>query len=137
MDGLSATASLIAVLQLTAKVIEYINDMKDAPRHCQLCAIEASNLQNLLINLRFRLEQRQEKDAWFTALRGLDINGGPLDQYKEAVKTLVAKVEIDGTRQEIKKRLSWTFSKGDVEDLMGRIERLKLLISIALEMDHL
>ena len=32
MDPLSVTASIIAILQLTSKVIEYLNDVKDAPK---------------------------------------------------------------------------------------------------------
>jgi hypothetical protein len=79
MDLLSVTASVIAVLQLTGIVIGYLNDVKDAPKECQQCTIEASNLQNLLINLRYRLEQGQTGDPWFTAVRALSIEDGPLD----------------------------------------------------------
>jgi hypothetical protein len=61
MDGLSAAASVIAVLQLTGEVIGYLNDVKDAPKECQQCTIEASNIQNLLINLRYRLEQEAKE----------------------------------------------------------------------------
>jgi hypothetical protein len=44
MDPLSVTASVIAILQLTGAVIGYLNDVKDAPKECQQCATEASNL---------------------------------------------------------------------------------------------
>jgi hypothetical protein len=47
MDGLSAAASIAAVLQLIVEVIEYLNDVKDAPKECQRCMTEASNLQSL------------------------------------------------------------------------------------------
>jgi hypothetical protein len=32
MDPLSATASVIAILQLSAKVLAYLNDVKDASK---------------------------------------------------------------------------------------------------------
>lgn len=137
MDGLSAAASIIAVLQLTGKVITYLNDVKDAPKQCQQCTIEASNLQNLLINLRYRLEQAQASDPWFTALRALTVKNGPLDQYKQALEQLLSKVEIHHVGQEIRRRLFWTFSKAEVADILKRMERLKSLVNIALEMDHL
>jgi hypothetical protein len=35
MDGLSVAASVIAVWQLTNEVIQYLNDIKDAPKECQ------------------------------------------------------------------------------------------------------
>ena len=137
MDPLGLTASVIAVLQLTGAVIGYLNDVKDAPKDCQQCTIEASNLQNLLITLRYRLEQRQAGDPWFTAVRALNIENGPLDQYKQALEQLRSKVEIQDGVQKVKRRLLWKFSKDEVASILARMERLKSLVSIALEIDHL
>ena len=137
MDPLSVTASVIAVLQLTGEVIEYLNDVKDAPNECQQCAIEASNLQNLLINLRYRLEQGHTGDPWFTAVRSLNVENGHLDQYKQALEQLQSRVDVGNGAQKIKRRLVWKFSKAEVAGILARMERLKTLVSIALEMDHL
>jgi hypothetical protein len=137
MDGLSNVASIIAVLQLTGSVIGYLNDVKDAPKECQQCTIEASNIQNLLINLRYRLEQGQAGDPWFTAVRALNIENGPLDQYKQALEQLRSRVEIQDGVQKVKRRLLWKFSKEEVASILARMERLNSLVNIALEMDHL
>jgi hypothetical protein len=137
MDGLSVAASIIAVLQLTGTVIGYLNDVKDAPKECQQCTIEASNIQNLLINLRYRLEQGQAGDPWFTAVRALNIENGPLDQYKQALEQLQSRVEIQDGVQKVKRRLLWKFSKEEVASILARMERLNNLVNIALEMDHL
>jgi hypothetical protein len=137
MDGLSVAASIIAVLQLTGEVIGYLNDVKDAPKECQQCTIEASNIQNLLINLRYRLEQGQAGHPWFTAVRALNIENGPLDQYKQALEQLLLRVEIQDGVQKVKRRLLWKFRKEEVASILARIERLKSLVNIALEMDHL
>ena len=51
--------------------------VKNAPKECQQCTIEACNVQNLLINLRYRLEQGQASDPWFTAVRALNVDNGP------------------------------------------------------------
>lgn len=115
MDGLSAAGSIIAVLQLTGKVIGYLNDVKDAPKECQKCTIEASNIQNLLINLRYRLEQGTADLPWFRAIRALSIENGPLDQYKKALEQLQSRVEIPDGVQKIKKQLLWRFKKEEVE----------------------
>ena len=128
MDPLSITASVIAILQLTGEVIKYLSDVADAPKECQQCTIEASNLHNLLINLRYRLEQGQTGDPWFTAIRTLNVENGPLDQYKQALEQL---------RSKMKTRLVWRFSKAEVTGILARMDRLKTLVSIALEMDHL
>lgn len=82
---MDVASSIIAVVQFTGTVIGYLNDVKNAPKECQKCTIEASNLQSLLINLRYHLEQRQavgqSSDPWFTAVRALSVENGPLDQY--------------------------------------------------------
>ena len=137
MDPLSVTASVIAVLQLTGTVLSYLNDVKKAPKECQQCTIEASNLQNLLINLRYRLEQGQIGDPWFAAVRALNIENGPLDQYKQALEQLQSKVDVGNGVRKVKRQLVWKFSKAEVAEILARMERLKSLLSIALEMDHL
>jgi hypothetical protein len=134
---MDAAASIIAVLQLTGTVIGYLNDVKNATKECQQCTIEASNLQSLLVNLRYRLEQGHTGDPWSTAIRALNVENGALDQYKLALEQLLSKVEIQDGVQEVKKRLLWKFRKGEVESIVERMERLKSLVSIALEDDHL
>jgi hypothetical protein len=137
MDGLSAAASIIAVLQLTGTVVGYLNDVKDAPKECQQCKIEASNLENLLKDLLCRLMQGQTGDPWFTATQALDVEDGPLDQYKQALEQLRSRVEIQDGVQKFKRRLLWKFRKEEIGSILARMERLKSLVSIALENDHL
>ena len=137
MDGFSVTASIIAVLQLTGKVIKYLNDVKDAPKACQQCTIEASNLQNLLINLRYHFQTAKPNDPWFITIRALTVENGPLDQYKQVLEQLLSKVEVQHAGQKTRRRLFWTFSKTEVVSILQRMERLKSLVGIALEMDHL
>jgi hypothetical protein len=136
MDPLSITASAITVLQLTTEVIRYLTDVKDAPKECQQCVIEASNLLGALIVLRHRAEQAQIGDPWFEQLRKLNARDGPLDQYKQALELLLARVDIGEGIQKIKRRLLWKFNKEEVASILARMERLKGLVSIALEMDH-
>ena len=137
MDGFSDAASIITVLQLTGAVIGYLNDVKNAPKECQQCATEASTLQSLLINLLYHLNQGQTGDRWYTAVRALNVENGPLDQYKQALEQLRSRVEIQDGVQKVKMRLLWKFSKEEIASILSRMERLKSLVNIALEMDHL
>ena len=57
MNPLSVTASIIAILQLLAKVLEYLNHVKDALKDRAQCKIETSNLYSLLVNLKYRVEE--------------------------------------------------------------------------------
>lgn len=134
MDPLSATASVISILQLSAKVLAYLNDVKDASKGQAQCAIEASNIHNLLTNLRFRLEEGHDHQLWFNAVQALAVENGPLDQFKQALETLQAKM-TDGGR--LKNALIWKFKKEEVDAILAQMERLKTLTQIALQMDHL
>lgn len=137
MDPISFTASIIAILQLTSSVVGYLSDVKDAPKDRARCATEASNLFNLLTDLRYRLEGADTSQAWFTALWALASKGGPFDQYKSALEQLTPKVSLGSGIMKIGNALVWTFSKQEVNVILSRIERLKTLVQIALEMDHL
>ncbi|XTI92171.1 hypothetical protein V2W45_1421691 [Cenococcum geophilum] len=136
MDPLSVTASIIAILQLTNKVIEYLGDIQDAPKDRACLAVEASNLYSLLITLRYRLEEGQSNEAWYMAVRSLGVQNGPLDQYKDMLEQLQRKAISGSGIKKIGHALVWKFSKEEATGLLSRMESLKSLIQIALEMDH-
>jgi hypothetical protein len=137
MDPLSLTASITAVLQLTATLVNYLNDVKNASNDQKHCAIEASSLFGLLTSLKYRIEDASSTDPWFTRARALAVENGPLSQYKVALERLVTKVTPREGSQKIVAALLWPFRKGEVAGIFATIERLKSLTSIALEMDHL
>ncbi|CAI6341291.1 unnamed protein product [Periconia digitata] len=137
MDPLSITAGVIAILDLSAKVLAYLNDVKDAPKACEDCNIEVGNLHGLLVSLRYRLREaernRQTHQPWFENAQNLGKKDGPLDQYFKALELIKSKMEA---KNQIKNALVWTFKKKEVEGITVRIERLKTLIEIAIQMDH-
>ncbi|KAF2790172.1 hypothetical protein K505DRAFT_311875 [Melanomma pulvis-pyrius CBS 109.77] len=61
MDPLNVTASVIAILQLSSKVVGYLTDVEDASKERAKCAVKASNLHSLLLTLRFRLKKRRTR----------------------------------------------------------------------------
>jgi hypothetical protein len=65
------------------------------------------------------------------------VQNGPLDQYKDTLEQLQRKVIGGSGIKEIGRTLVWKFSKEEVTGLLSRMESLKSLIQIALEMDHL
>ncbi|KAL5381794.1 hypothetical protein DPSP01_006977 [Paraphaeosphaeria sporulosa] len=136
MDLLSVTASIITVLQLSAKVLAYLNDVKDASKDRAKCAVEASNVHSLLTNLRFRLEEARADAPWFTAVRALGIENGPLDQFKQALEALQTKITDGGRLKKAGEALVWKFKKEEIASILDRIERLKTLVEVVFQMDH-
>ena len=51
MDPLSLTASIVAVLELTGKLLEYLRDVRHKSDDQAQLAVEASNIYSLLASL--------------------------------------------------------------------------------------
>jgi hypothetical protein len=138
MDPLSVAASIIAILQLSNKVVGYLNDVKDASKERAKCAVEAANLHSLLTNLRYRLEDADADTPWFTAIRALAVEKGPLDQFKQTLELLNDKL-TGGTGHvgNFREVLMWKFKKEETDRILLSMERLKALVGIALQLDHL
>jgi hypothetical protein len=97
MDPLSAMASVIAVLQLSSRILGYLAAVKTSSKEQAQCAIEASNLNTLFLDLKSRLEGGDKSQLPYPAVRALTVKHGPLDQFKQLLETLEAKL-IDGGR---------------------------------------
>lgn len=97
MDPLSVTASIIAVLQVSGKVLGYLNEAKDASKDRTQCALELLNLSSLLYKLRDYVETGTPSLLWYTAVGALAAPNGPLIQFKQALEALQIKI-TDGGR---------------------------------------
>ena len=142
MDPLSITSSLITILQLTTTLTGYINDVRHASSEQEKVAVEASNLYGLLTSLRFRVEAVQSDDPWFQQVKMLGIHGGPLDQYKEILESMIGPILSSSSsslskKSQIKSALTWKFTKSEIENALKRMERLKTYINSALTQDLL
>jgi hypothetical protein len=136
MDPLSLTASIIAVLQLTTKVGEYLKDAKDASEERSQFMTETSNLSSLLMSLLSHVDERSEK-PWHAKVRELGGKNGLVYQYRVALEQLKEKISNGHGMKKMVKTLLWKHIRDDAEHILVRIERLKSLVQIALEMDHL
>lgn len=137
MEALGLAGSIIAVVQLTTSVVHYLAGIKNSSRDQKECATEATNLLVLLTSLKFRVEEANSTDPWLISVRALDVDNGPLSQYKAATERLVSRITHKGKTSKIGAVLSWPLNKSEVADILASIERLKSFISLALELDHL
>lgn len=135
MDPLSLSAGIIAVLQLTGTLLSHLNDMRNMTKDQNQLAVEASNIYSLLVSLRFRVEQSNAHDPWFTAIRNLGMKNGALDQIRGALTHLVARIEPSNGAKMLGKQLMWKFEKSEMRDILDKMERIKTLVGIALTDD--
>jgi hypothetical protein len=84
--------------------------------------MEASNLYYLLNLLQGHRAAKAE--LWLDA---------PLKEYKESPEDLISKI---GKQPQIVKRITWPFTKKEIEHILARMERLKSLLNVALDVDR-
>ncbi|KAH4217774.1 hypothetical protein HBH70_194640 [Parastagonospora nodorum] len=135
MDPLSVTASIIAIFQLTVKVGERLHDAKDASTERSQFTTETSNLSSLLLTLLSHIDE-SSNEPWHTKVRELGGKDGLVYQYRVALEQLKDKILGGHGLKKIAKTLLWKYIKEDAESILLRIERLKSLVQIALQMDH-
>lgn len=139
MDPITIVGFVAAVVQLidvTCKAINYFNGAENARKVRAKLAREASNLLSLFTELRYRVEEKTSTDPWFTGLRSLGGEGGPLLEFKSAMEDVADKLAQAGKGLDLR-RVIWTLDKKDIDDILSKIERLKTLIGLALQNDHL
>jgi hypothetical protein len=101
MDPLSLTASITALLGTTAQIIQYLNDVKDASKEKRSLASEAASLLGFLTDLKYRAEEaEQTRDPWYTGIRVLRGENGPLEQFRNSLEELTTKLKpLSGYRK--------------------------------------
>jgi hypothetical protein len=83
MDPLSIALGVVALLELTKKVIVYAKQTKDAPTDRTKILQEAASLMGLLIMLKEFIEDCDDSEnSWLQATSSLTAPDGPLQQYK-------------------------------------------------------
>src|SRR5437016_4107168 len=118
-------ASIVQLIDATTKAIKYLNHVKDAPKDRAILAQEATSLLALLTNLRYRVEETKSTDPWFTAVRLLGVEGGPVEQFKGAIEELARKLKPGTGVKKFGKALLWTLDKNEINNILSKIERLK------------
>ncbi|KAJ4329627.1 hypothetical protein N0V87_010706, partial [Didymella glomerata] len=128
--------SIIAILQLTVKVGQALSDANSASKERSQFTADTSNLSKLLFDLSFRLDESSD-DPWHANVRTLGGKDGLIYQYRIALEGLTDKISAGHGLKRTAKTLLWKYIRDDAERILSKIERLKSLVQIALEMDHL
>ena len=131
------TASLEQLIGSVIKVLGYLNDVKHAPRERKELCQETHDLLGLLMNLRDKIEIADRTSPWYDQFRSLGRPEGPLERYKKALGDLVKLLVPDKGFKGLGKHLVWPLDKKKIYETLALTERLKTLISIALQEDNL
>lgn len=141
MDGLSAAASVIAVVQVSAQVFDlcrtYYMEVKEARKDIKCLRDEVTSLQDVLTNVADLVED--PSSAKLSILSLLNQQDGPVQQCQRDLLGLVAKLEPGQGKNKMKqfglRALKWPFRSKDVEKLLMSIGRHKATFNLALTGD--
>jgi len=136
-DVVGTTASIIAVLELSATAIRYINDICEAREDRQKILEEVSSAHGLLHTLNDLAARADGGNEWFTTLKSLNGPQGPLKEYERTLEEIQAKFRPANPVGRMTRRLVWPFTKKEINDVLFRVERQKSLFAIALHNDHM
>ncbi|KAJ5175634.1 Vegetative incompatibility protein HET-E-1 [Penicillium canariense] len=142
MDGVSAASSVLAVIDLSAKIalllFRYSQGVKTAKSDIKRLQEELERLNATLDGLRKLLDH--PNGSKLQTLRQLheDVNGCS-DQLTDILAKLKKKLDSDSTRLMRRfgiRALKWPFESHEVDFIMARLEKHRNTLAVALAIDH-
>jgi len=134
MEGIGLAASLANLLEFAKVVIEYMKDVYEATDEKQALLQEVVATRDVLA----KLHRYSNKSKWKETIDALKRRQGPLEQLSAVLKRIESKLAPPtGKWSKSAKALVWPFAKGEVTLLITRIERIKALLNIALQNEHM
>ncbi|KAJ7591985.1 ankyrin repeat-containing domain protein [Mycena floridula] len=138
MDAVSFTASIIALAQGAQAIFEYIKDVRDGPSTRTELLTSLAPLSNLLSLLQVQFQSTTQNPPWTSAVILLGQQDGPFAQLTVIIEKIRNKLEDSsgGQGRKLFKTLTWSLDKADVTELLVRVERVKSLVMLAIQNDH-
>ncbi|KAF4496130.1 Ankyrin repeat domain containing protein 50 [Fusarium agapanthi] len=134
MDPLGATASIIAILQLSTAATHYVVSAKGATKQQRRLHEEIRGCEDILLGLKDILENERPGP---TAPR-ISLLEGPQSPFKR-LKTLFESIKVKLAPKKgltkVVSSLTWPFNEKDVSELLAAIQREKGLLQLVLEND--
>ena len=137
MEPVGVAASLVALIGVTAKTIQYLSSVREASKERKALLREASDLLQMLVSLQNKIEDSKQSKILFNSIRTLDTENGPLDQLREALEQLSKKIKLQKGIKNVTHAMTWALDKAGCNEVLGKIERVKSRISLALQGDIL
>jgi hypothetical protein len=139
MDAVGAAASIIGIVELTAKLasvcLEYSRAVKNANKDINRLYIELKNLQNVVESVKQLLDRPES--AKLSAARESFTS---LNECLVQLRNLQKKLEPRKRHQFLGKiglrELKWPFDSKEVDEIVLRLERYKSTISLAFQVDQ-
>ncbi|KAL8895571.1 MAG: hypothetical protein Q9207_008114 [Kuettlingeria erythrocarpa] len=136
MDPASFVASVVTLIGVVTKTINYLNDIKNASTERKALSREAAGLLPILTSLKSEVEDHESFDSCSEGIRTLATEHGPLNLLQEALSQLATVLKPEkGRMKNLAGTLIWPLDKKLCEEILKKIERGALMINLALQSD--
>ncbi len=134
-DPLGTTASIIAIIQLSSVVVEYINGVRGATKERKRLRDGVRACEFILQQLKDDADDTEEGKAWSETIKALEGADAPLGRLWVALNIVKEKLKPKTGLEKALTSLKWPFSEKEVEKIISSIEREKTLLQLALTND--
>jgi hypothetical protein len=124
---METAASIIAVIQISEKIIGYIRAVHGAADDREKLRKHVRHSSNTLSFLSDGCEDSEKGQAWAEFIKPLN---GSLARLKQALEFAAARLQ---TRSSLKVKLTWPFNKEEGQGLINVIKSEEVLLGLALE----
>jgi hypothetical protein len=131
MDGVGLAASIVQLISATAKVINYVEDVKNADKEQVEFLEEAKVMLDLLTRLKTKAEQEAISQPLLAQLSQAT-QDGPIHLLQKQMENIAEKLQKQKGLKEIARKIMWPRTKGKIGNLLDQMERAKSMINIAL-----
>lgn len=131
MDGVSAAASFITILELSTEVVKYIRAVAGASKERKRLRDEVLGCQQIVDQLQDGIDEA-ENESWKETVAALKADDGPLGRLTIIFRALEVKLRPSTGLSNLK----WPFKEKEIQDVLVSIEREKALLHLALLNDH-
>lgn len=139
MDGLSGVASVIAVIDISAKIaslcFQYSVAVKDAENDIEHLQKKVADLKDVLGEMKQLLEGRDK-----TRLSAAHKLAGSLNECFLRLEELKTRLDLGKTRKAMSRlgvrALKWPFKSKEVEKIVDDLEGYKQTFVLALQVDQ-
>ncbi|KAK9784357.1 putative NACHT domain-containing protein [Seiridium cardinale] len=132
MDPLSTTASIIAVIQLSTEVVQYISTAKGAFKERRRLRDEIQACGDVLQQIRDEYDESEEGVAWSEKIKTLEARDAPLNRLHAILSTLNSKLQSNSAASKALAALKWPFQEKEIDRIVAVFEREKSLLAVAL-----
>jgi NACHT domain len=138
MDGLSATATVIALIQLSSAVIKFINAATGSTKERRRLRDEIRACKVILEQINDEVDDAEEGNTWLKTVKALEGQDEDHDTPLNGLWVALNVVKVMLERKGLKKAfapLQWPFEEREVGKIIAAVERAKSLLGLALTND--